>query len=158
MCGHFVEESVLNPDYRDMLSALSEAGVEHMVVGAYALAYHGLPRATGDIDIWVRCTPQNAQRLWAALGAFGAPLGDVTIEDLQTPGIVLQIGVAPRRIDLLTTIDGVEWDEAASAIEVAEIEGLRIPIIGKAHLIQNKQATGRPKDQLDIAMLEGSEE
>ena len=111
---------MLNPDYRDMLSALSEAGVEHMVVGAYALAYHGLPRATGDIDIWVRCSRENAQRVWAALKAFGAPLGDLSLDDLETPGIVLQIGVAPRRIDILTSIDGVEWDAAAEAIEVGE--------------------------------------
>ena len=149
---------MLNPDYRDMLSALSEAGVEHMVVGAYALAYHGLPRATGDIDIWVRCSRENAQRVWAALKAFGAPLGDLSLDDLETPGIVLQIGVAPRRIDILTSIDGVEWDAAAEAIEVAQIEDLRVPIIGRAHLIQNKRATGRTKDQLDIELLEGEAE
>ena len=144
---------MLNPDYRDMLSALSEAGVEHMVVGAYALAFHGLPRATGDIDIWVRCSPENAQRVLGALAAFGAPLAGVTAADLEAPGTVLQIGVAPRRIDLLTSIDGVEWEDGAMAIEYATIEALRIPIIGKAHLIQNKLATGRPKDLLDVEAL-----
>ena len=96
--------------------------------------------------------------MWAALGAYGAPLGELAVEDLQTPGTVLQIGVTPRRIDQLTTIDGVEWEAAAAAVAIAEIEGLRIPILGKAHPIQNKQATGCPKDQLDIAMLEEAEE
>jgi hypothetical protein len=149
---------VLNPDYRDMLSALSEAGVERIVVGAYALAFHGLPRATGDIDIWIRCSAENARRVLDALGAFGTPLTGLTVTDLETPGTVLQIGVAPRRIALLTTIDGVEWDDAAMAVEYADIEGLRIPIIGKAHLIQNKLATGRPKDHLDVSSLRDADE
>jgi hypothetical protein len=140
-----------------MLSALSEAGVEHMVVGAYALAFHGLPRATGDIDIWVRCSAENAARVWEALRAFGAPLGGVTLEDLQTPGTVVQIGVAPRRIDLLTAIDGVEWGEAAGGVEYAAIEGLQVPVIGRADLIRNKLATGRAKDRLDVEMLGDSD-
>ena len=149
---------MLNPDFRDMLSALSEHEVDYMVVGAYALAYHGLPRATGDIDVWVRCSPHNAERVWAALLAFGAPLGGLSVEDLCAMGTVVQIGVAPRRIDILTSIDGVGYEEAAGEQEVAEIEGLQVPIIGKRHLIENKRAAGRPKDLADLAWLESADQ
>jgi hypothetical protein len=147
---------MLNPDFRDMLSAFNEHGVEYQVVGAYALAYHGLPRATGDIDLWVRSTVENAERVRAALATFGAPSSEVSVEDLSTKGTVVQIGVAPRRIDILTSIDGVTYDEAAGEAEVAEIDGLRVPIIGKRHLIANKRAVGRPKDIADLAWLESS--
>src|SRR5262245_61334334 len=122
MRGRSGANEMLNPDFRDILSAFAEHEVDYMVVGAYALAYHGLPRATGDIDLWVRCSPENAERVWAALGAFGAPLGQISKDDLHTEGIVLQIGVAPRRIDVLTSIDGVSYDEAAADREVAAIE------------------------------------
>ena len=105
---------MLNPDFRDMLSALSAERAEYLLVGAYAVAVHGLPRATGDLDIWIRASDANARRVWRALGRFGAPLSELREADLQTPGIVVQIGVAPRRIDLLTAIDGVAFDEAWS--------------------------------------------
>jgi hypothetical protein len=144
---------MLNPDYRDMLSALSEEGVEFLVVGAFALAAHGLPRATGDIDIWVRRSEDNARRIWRALQRFGAPLHEVTTQDFALPDLVFQIGVAPRRIDLLTFIDGVDFDEAWPHRITAELEGLRIPVIGRDHLIQNKRASGRPKDLHDLDWL-----
>ena len=95
-----------------MLSALNEAGVEYLVVGAYAMAAHGCPRATGDIDFWVRSTPQNARRVWQALIAFAAPTSQITLEDFSTADVVFQIGIAPQRIDILTSISGVEFDEA----------------------------------------------
>lgn len=145
---------MLNPDFRDMLSALSARRAEYVVVGAYALAYHGLPRATGDIDIWVKCSAENAERVLGALTDFGAPPSALSVEDLQTPDMVIQIGVAPRRIDILTSIDGVGWEDAALAVESANIDGLSIPIIGKRHLIENKKAAGRPKDLADLAWLE----
>ena len=96
----------MNPDFRDMLSALCDEGAEFLLVGAYAMAAHGCPRATGDIDIWIRPSDDNAQRVWRALKRFKAPVRNLTIDDLKTPEIVFQIGVAPRRIDLLTSIDG----------------------------------------------------
>jgi hypothetical protein len=99
---------LLNPDFRDMLSALCEESAEFLLVGAYALAAHGLPRATGDMAIWIRRSDENAQRVWRALQRFGAPLARLTIEDLKTPDLVFQIGVAPRRINILTSID--EWN------------------------------------------------
>lgn len=126
-----------------------------MVVGAYALAAHGLPRATGDIDIWIRCSPQNARRTWRALERFKAPRSELTIEDLQTPDVVFQIGVVPRRIDILTSIDGVEFDEAWPDREEVEVDGQRLPVIGRAHLLQNKRAMQRPQDVADVARLEG---
>ena len=128
-----------------------------MVVGAYALAFHGFPRATGDIDIWIRRSDENAERVWRALKRFGAPLFDLTLDELQTPALTLQIGLAPRRIDILTSIDGVEFDEAWPEHRQVEIEGLTIPVIGRAHLLQNKRAAGRPKDKGDIAWLESDE-
>jgi hypothetical protein len=149
---------MLNPDFRDILSAFAEHGVDYMVVGAYALAYHGLPRATGDIDLWVQCSRDNAERVWAGLLAFGAPLGGLSIDDLCNVGTVVQIGVAPRRIDVLTAIDGVAYAEAAGDKEIAEIEGLQVPIIGKKHLIENKRAAGRPKDLADLAWLERADD
>ncbi len=102
----------MNPDYKDILSAFSAEGVEYLLVGAYALAVHGIPRATGDIDILVRPHPDNAVKVWRALKTFGAPLSQITEKELSTPGLVFQFGVAPRRIDLLTSIDGVGFEEA----------------------------------------------
>lgn len=148
---------LLNPDFRDMLSVLCDEQVEFLLVGAYALAAHGLPRATGDMDIWIRCSDENAQRVWRALQRFGAPLFDLTANDLQTPGLVFQIGVVPQRIDILTAIDGVLFDEAWSQRKTVEIEGLIIAVIGRTQLIQNKKAAGRPKDLADVAWLETEE-
>jgi len=147
----------LNQDFRDMLSALNDAGADFLVVGAYALAAHGLPRATGDIGIWVRTTQENAQRAWQAIGAFGAPRRELTIEDLTAPDIVFQIGVAPRRIDLLTSILGVLFDDAWAERKTVEIDGIPISLIGRHHLLMNKRATGRPKDVADVAWLESEE-
>ena len=141
-----------------MLSALCDEGVEFLVVGAYAMAAHGFPRATGDIDIWIRCSKENAERVWRALNRFGAPLLDLKVCDLQTPGTVFQIGIAPCRVDLLTSIDGVEFDEAWPDRTEVEVEGLKIPIIGRAHLLQNKKASGRPRDLADIVWLEGKKD
>jgi hypothetical protein len=100
MPGPSWKNRLLNPDFRDILSEFTAADVEFLLVGAYALAVHGLPRATGDIDLWVRSSPENAQRIMTALARFGAPLADVTEQDFTSPGVVLQIGIAPRRIDI----------------------------------------------------------
>jgi hypothetical protein len=102
----------MNRDFVEMLSALCAAGAEFLVVGAHALAAHGAPRATGDLDIWIRATPENADRVLAALRQFGAPLVDLTKADLLAPDVVFQIGLVPSRIDLLTSITGVEFDRA----------------------------------------------
>lgn len=145
---------MLNPDYRDILSAFNEEGVEYLVVGAYALAVHGLPRATGDIDLWVRCDGGNSRRVWQALAKFGAPLSDLKEADFTNPGLVFQIGVAPSRIDILTSIDGVEFGDAWKQKLDVEVEGLPVHVIARAHLIINKKTVGRPQDLADVARLE----
>lgn len=140
-----------------MLAALSAAGADYLVVGAHALATHGVPRATGDLDLWVRPTPENARRTWAALEEFGAPLHELEIEDLSRPEVVFQIGIAPRRIDLLTSITAVSFDDAWENRVSVEIEGIEVPVLGREELLRNKRAVGRTRDLADIEALEENE-
>src|SRR5207244_5479728 len=137
-----------------MLSALCAAGAEFLIVGAHALAAHGLPRATGDLDLWVRPTAANAERVLAALRSFGAPLFDLTREDLTRAGTVFQIGMVPCRIDILTSVSGLEFDAAWEGRLGLEVEGLSVACLGRADLVANKRAAGRPKDLADVATLE----
>jgi hypothetical protein len=134
----------LNEDFLDMLRALLDEEVDFMVVGAYALAIHDVPRATGDIDIWLGPGADNARRVRRALQAFGAPLDalDISERDLATPGMVVQVGVAPRRIDLLTALDGVDFERARSTRVLHQVDALEVPFIGRDDLIRNKRATG----------------
>jgi hypothetical protein len=147
----------LNSDFKDLLICLGREGVEFVLVGAYALAFHGAPRATGDIDVFVRPTAANAERVWRALGAFGAPLAAAGVRpsDFAAPGIVYQVGLPPRRIDILTQISGVTFDEAWASRVLAEIDGQPIPFLGREALIVNKRASGRLKDLADVQRLEG---
>lgn len=147
-------ENLFNPDYADMAKALLNAGAEFMLVGGFAVSLHGYPRTTFDIDFWVRPTPENAPKVLAALRAFGAPLHDISVSDFDHPDMVVQIGVAPRRIDILTRIDGVTWDEAAPQMLWETINGLSVPVVGLDALIANKRSTGRAKDAADAAALE----
>jgi hypothetical protein len=148
----------VNPDFSDILSAFSAESVEFLVVGAYALAAHGLPRATRDLDLWVGTAGNNPERVRRALIRFGAPVEELSIEDLRRANLMFQIGVAPQRIDVLTSIDGVDFAPAWSARLDAELEGLRVPVLSREHLIQNKRATGRPQDLADLAWLERRED
>ncbi|MGH9365091.1 MAG: hypothetical protein ACRD1B_07490 [Thermoanaerobaculia bacterium] len=147
----------MNRDFVEMLSALLEARAEFLVVGAHALAAHGVPRATGDLDIWVRSEGGNSDRVLAALESFGAPLFDLTREDLLRPGTIFQIGVVPSRIDILTSISGVTFERAWANRCAVTIEGLSIPVLGREEFIANKRAVGRPKDVADLALLEEAE-
>ncbi len=147
---------MLNQDYKEMLSLLIEKEVEFVLVGAYALAVHGFPRATGDIDIFVRANPESSTHVYECLATFGAPLEGISVEDFCSPGVIFQIGVAPRRIDILTSIDAVSFQEAIEDALVIEIEGLKIPVISKSKLIKNKEATGRTKDKIDAELLRKS--
>jgi hypothetical protein len=149
---------MLNPDFKDMLSCLRDEKVDFIVVGAYALAAHGFPRATGDIDIWVRSDAENARKVIRALAKFGAPISDISENDFAAPDRVLQIGVEPSRIDLLTGIDGVKFDEAWEEKISIMIDELKIHVLSKGHLIRNKLAAGRDKDQGDIAWLEKNQD
>ncbi len=146
----------LNDDFRDMFSCLEEAGVEYVVVGAHALAAHGVPRATGDIDILIRPSADNAQRVMKALEHFGAPIVShgVNAADFERPGNVYQVGLPPRRIDLLTEISGVTIDEAFSTRMFAKVGPLSLPMLGREALLRNKRAAGRPKDLADVLELE----
>jgi hypothetical protein len=144
----------LSPDFRDLLSAFNAHGVDYLVVGAHALAAHGHVRATGDLDVWVRAEPANATRVMAALGAFGAPLNDLSADDLVTPGTIFRIGVAPIRIDVMTSIDGVGFDEAWAQRLVARFADVQVPVLSAAQLITNKRSVGRPQDMADVDWLE----
>lgn len=147
----------MNRDFVEMLSALSAAGAEYLVVGAHAMAAHGVPRATGDLDIWIRPSPTNAPRVRDALIQFGAPLHDLTLADLNSPDVVFQIGIPPARIDILTSISGVSFDEAWRRRLEVPMGGLRVPILGREDFLRNKRAVGRPKDLADIALMEEQE-
>lgn len=144
----------MNPDFVEMLSELSAAGAEFLVVGAHALAAHGLPRATGDLDIWVRADEKNAPRVLEALRRFGAPLFDLSLEDLSKPGTVFQIGTAPARIDILTGLSGLSFEEAWPRRMAVTIGETSVAVIGREDLIHNKRATGRPQDLVDADRLE----
>jgi len=144
---------MLNENFRDMLAAFDAAGADYLLVGAYAMAAHGCPRATADIDIWVRPTVENARRVWAALESFRAPLSKVTPSDFCTPDIVYQMGVPPQRIDILTSISGVDFDDAWPDRVVVPIDRLAVPVIGLRQLYVNKLASGRDKDRQDAAIV-----
>ncbi|MEM8945645.1 MAG: DUF6036 family nucleotidyltransferase [Planctomycetota bacterium] len=144
---------MLATDFKDMLTALDDAKADYLVVGAYALGAHGLVRATGDIDIWVRPTPENAQKVWDALVAYKAPRRNLTVEDLYAEDTIYQVGLPPFRIDILTSISGVEFDSAWQRRETAELEDDQFPILSKEDLLANKLASGRPKDLADAAWL-----
>jgi len=145
----------MNRDFAEMLRALAAESVEFLVVGAYAVAGHGIPRATGDIDLWVRPTADNAARLWRALERFGAPRSRLTPDSFTQPDVVYQIGLPPNRIDVLTTIDGVEFDEAWAEKVPCVVSGIAFDMLSLRHLVQNKRATGRPQDLADVARLQG---
>lgn len=145
----------MNEDFRDVLGLLLDAEARFLVVGAYALAAHGIPRATGDLDIWVEPTPENSARVWRAITAFGAPVESLKLapEDLQRSGVVVQIGVPPRRIDLLTEITGVGFAEAWPGRTEHDVAGRSVPFLGRQALVKNKQAVGRLRDQADLEAL-----
>ncbi len=143
----------MNRDFVEMLCALSETGAEFLVVGAYAVAAHGYPRATGDLDTWVRPSAENAEKVFRAVQVFGAPLHNLTLEDLSQPDTVFQIGVAPFRIDPLTSISGVDFLHAWKNKIAMNIEGQAFFCIGLNDFLANKKATGRPKDLADIDTL-----
>ena len=139
-----------------MLLALSDAKIDFLLVGAYAVAAHGHPRATGDLDLWVRPDAETAPKVYRVLAEFGAPLHDLTVDDLATPGMVFQIGIEPSRIDILTAISGVAFDDAWENTLNIELDDIKLNVIGRDDLIVNKRACGRPKDIADAETLDPS--
>lgn len=145
------------PDFAEMLRELSAAGVDFLVVGAHARAAYGEPRATKDLDIWIRPSEGNAKRVWAALAQYGAPLGDVAMSDFATPGITFQIGIAPYRIDILTEVTALSFEEAWMNRNMSSFGGGTYPVIGKREFVTNKRAAGRPQDLADADHVERAE-
>ena len=145
---------MLNEDYRDILQALCAEKARFLIVGAYALAAHGFPRATLDIDLWVQPSPENAAAVFRALQSFGAPLQTLTKADFEQTDTIFQIGVAPRRIDIITGVSGLKFEEAYAHSVATEIEGLQLRVLSRDDLIVNKRASGRTKDLADAETLE----
>jgi len=146
----------LNEDFLDLLRSLLKEEARFMVVGAYAMAAHGVPRATGDIDIWVAADEANAVRVFRALAQFGAPLDALGIQvaDFAAPDRVVQIGLPPRRIDVLTGVSGIDFASAWAGRASARFSDLTVPVLGREDLVANKRAAGRPKDLADLAVLD----
>ena len=153
-------EPSVNQDFVDIVSSFTDEGVAFLVVGAYALAAHGFPRTTGDIDLLVEPTAVNAKRVFRALLAFGAPVAahGVSEEDFAKPGNVYQLGLPPRRIDVLTSISGVTFAEANEKAIEGKLGPVTVRFIGRAAMRRNKLAAGRPKDLLDAELLEETKE
>lgn len=145
---------VLHQDFIDFLQELHVADARFLLVGAHALAVHGVVRGTSDMDVWVEPTEANAARVWAALGAFGAPRHLLEIEELMKPGIVIQIGVPPIRIDILTAPSGLQFGPCWERSTVESIAGVPCPVLSRVDLITNKRAAGRHKDLADLERLE----
>ena len=143
----------VQPDFRDLFALLNEHMVEYLIVGGYALAFHGAPRFTGDIDIFVRPDVQNASRVLDALVAFGFRFPDLTAADFENPNKVMQLGVPPVRIDIITSISGVSWEEAEAAKEPGTFGDVAVAYIGREEYIKNKRSAGRKKDLADIEAL-----
>jgi Nucleotidyl transferase of unknown function (DUF2204) len=144
----------VNSDFKDLLQALNDANAKYLVVGGMALAFHSRPRFTRDLDIWVEASPTNAQKVYSALGTFGAPLDNLAQNELEDPDLVFQIGIEPVRVDILTSVTGVDFDEAWRARETGTYGDTPVFIIGRDQLIKNKRATGRLQDLADIEQLE----
>jgi hypothetical protein len=145
----------MNQDFRDFLACLVEADARFLVVGAHALSVHGIPRATVDLDVLIDRTTENAHRVWQALAAFGAPLAELAVSehDLLRPEVVIQFGLPPFRIDILTSASGITFEEAWPDRVEADVDGVRAHFIGRAAFIKNKRAAGRQKDLGDLESL-----
>lgn len=143
-------------DFRDVLVELHRAGARFVVVGGHAVAFHGHPRATKDLDILVEASVDNAQRVYAALAAFGAPLSafEVSVEDFASYDGILQLGLPPVRIDIINRADGITFAEAVADGDGFEIDGCEIPVIGLGALLKNKRASGRAQDVADVKALQ----
>ena len=144
----------MNPDFLDLLIALNAADARFLVVGGYAVGVHGRPRATKDLDIWIEASGENAARVMRALRDFGAPLGDLSEADLEAPGTGFKMGQPPSRIDILTQIEGVRFEDAWPRRVETAFGQVTCTVIGRADLLTNKRAAGRPQDLADVAALE----
>lgn len=145
----------LDRDFKEFLESFVARDVRFLIVGGYAVAAHGLPRATGDMDAWISVDPANAQRIVDALEDFGFGSLGVRATDFTRPDVVIQLGFPPHRIDIMTGIEGVDFESAWNRRLVVVVDGMEIGFIGREDLIANKRALGRPQDLADVARLEG---
>jgi len=143
----------LEKDFEDFVAELNKNGVEYLVVGGYALAFHGKPRHTGDLDIWIAISESNAERMCKAISNFGMASLGLKKEDFLEPGLITQIGYPPLRIDILNEIDGVAFGEAYKNKQVIDVDDITINYIGLDDLIKNKTASGRSQDITDLKTL-----
>jgi predicted nucleotidyltransferase len=141
-------------DLRAFLKSLDAAQAEFIVVGGYAVAFHGFPRNTGDLNIWIRASADNASRVERAVREFGFPVDASARAALVQPDAILRMGYPPMRIELLTQVSGLDFESCRSRACVIEVDGAQVPVIGLDDLIHNKRAAGRPKDLLDLIELE----
>ncbi len=146
----------LPPDFLDLLTELNAAEAKYLLVGGHAVGFYGVPRATKDIDVWVEASPANAARVLAALRAFGAPLAGLREEDLAAKGQGFRMGTPPFRIELLTEISGVEFEEAWGRRTPSQAGSVPLFVIGREDLLRNKRAAGRTRDLADVEALEGN--
>ncbi len=144
----------VDPDFKELLALFNKHRVEYLVVGGYALAFHGAPRFTGDLDLYVRPAAANARRVLAALDAFGFGSLELTEDDFCLPGKVVQLGVPPIRVDLITSLSGTSWKQADAGKARGAYGDVPVPFIGREAFLANKRATGRPKDLADAEALE----
>ncbi|MCE7059830.1 DUF6036 family nucleotidyltransferase [Dyadobacter sp. CY343] len=144
---------VLEPDFEDFIALLNKHEVEYLVVGGYAMAFHGRPRYTGDLDIWINVSESNAQKMLVVLAEFGFSSLMFSKEDFLKENIINQIGYPPLRIDILTSVDGITFAEAYSNRKSLEMGALEVAFIGLNQLIANKKASNRPQDIVDIESL-----
>lgn len=147
---------MLSKDFKEFIALLNEHEVRYLVVGGYALAFHGYPRYTKDLDVWIEPSPGNADRIIAALDDFGFGSLGLAAADFLERDTIIQLGYPPHRIDLLTTIAGVTFEECYRAKAGVDIEGLHIDVIDSDNFKKNKRATGRPRDAVDADNLEES--
>jgi hypothetical protein len=150
----------LPDDFRDLLVSLSDAGARFVVVGGYAVAFHGHVRATKDLDVYVEPNAENARRVERGLVTFGAPLRalGISVEDFERPDVTVQLGVPPFRIDLLTAADGIDFEEAWATRETLDVDGRSIPVLGRDALVKNKLASGRHRDLADVEALQSEKD
>jgi hypothetical protein len=144
----------LDRDFSEFIACCIARDVRFLIVGGYAVAAHGHPRYTKDLDVWVWVDPQNASRLIAALDDFGFGSLGLSVQDLLDPDAVIQLGYPPKRIDLLTRVDGLTFKPCYEARVIVEIDGTGVPFIDLANLRRNKRAAGRPQDLADLAALD----
>lgn len=144
----------VNPDFKDLFSELCATEARFIVVGGHAVIFHATPRYTKDIDIWVGPSPENARRVYDALGNFGAPMETLAVEDLATPGTIFQIGIEPNRIDIITEVEALSFEESWQRRVSSTYGGIPIAVLSHGDLLVNKRSVARPQDLLDVQALE----